>query len=229
VTDQEFSSSELLQQIDALLNKNQSLHDKITNLEASLKLKKEELTGKTLLFQPTPAPKPAPSPFPSKTNLPPEDFLNNLSPTTTVPPKPEEMYDEKMLEIMEERDNLKIQLDETVLNLEEAVKNRDVKVADLQILQLEMSGIKVENESLKSKLRKETQRADDAVALAEKAVGPNTLRSPNAGHLESRRLRPTGWRYLYFFGNLTGTFPSNRVCAQKVQTRHPSPDSDNCH
>ncbi|MHA1746874.1 MAG: hypothetical protein ACTSWW_12810, partial [Promethearchaeota archaeon] len=60
-------------------------------------------------------------------------------------------------------DDLKIQLDETIIA-------RDEKVLELQMLQLDVSGIQVENESLKSKLKKETQRADDAVALAERAV-----------------------------------------------------------
>jgi hypothetical protein len=137
----------------------------IADLKASLNIKQEELNGNTVIVS-TPIPKPAPIPFPGPTpiNNPSEDFLANLQPTTTPTiPKPEEMYDEKMLETMEERDDLKIQLEETVIA-------RDEKVLELQMLQLDVSGIQVENETLKSKLKKETQRADDAVALAERAV-----------------------------------------------------------
>jgi len=116
----------------------------------------------TPIPKPDPIPFSAPNPASSSSNNPSEDFLANLHTTPTVP-KPEEMYDEKMLETMEERDDLKIQLDETIIA-------RDEKVLELQMLQLDVSGIQVENESLKSRLKKETQRADDAVALAERCV-----------------------------------------------------------
>ena len=159
--DQKLNSTELFRRIEALRDENQTLQQQIADLEASLNIKKDELTGKTLTFQHTPIPKPDPAPFPAPKN-PSEDFLANLQPDSPLP-KPEEMYDEKMLETMEQRDDLKIQLDETILV-------RDEKVLELQMLQLDVSGIKVENESLKSKLKKETQRADDAVALAERAV-----------------------------------------------------------
>jgi len=163
--DQKLSPSELFLRIENLRGENQTLMQQIADLKASLNIKQEELNGNTVIVS-TPIPKPEPFPFPApaQNNNPSDDFLANLPPTTTPTiPKPEEMYDEKMLETMEERDDLKIQLEETVIT-------RDEKVLELQMLQLDVSGIQVENESLKSKLKKETQRADDAVALAERAV-----------------------------------------------------------
>ena len=78
-------------------------------------------------------------------------------------PKPEEMYDEKMMELLDERDDLKIKLQE--------LEKEKEKIETLyQTLQLEVSGIQVENENLKQSLAAETKRADDAVKLAEKAV-----------------------------------------------------------
>ncbi len=85
-------------------------------------------------------------------------------------PKPEEMYDEKMLDTMGERDDLKIELEQKTKLLDQLKGKMESLMEKVQIFELETSGIKVENESLKDKLKKEQKRADDAVLLAERAV-----------------------------------------------------------
>ena len=68
-----------------------------------------------------------------------------------------------MMELMEERDD-------AVIRLKDLEKERDEAVFQKQSLELEMSGIKVEIEGLKDSFNKERIRADNAVALAERAV-----------------------------------------------------------
>ena len=80
------------------------------------------------------------------------------------------MYDEKMLETMGERDDLKLELAHKTKLLDQFKTKMENLIEKIQTFELETSGIKVENESLKDKLAKEQKRADDAVQLAERAV-----------------------------------------------------------
>ncbi|MHA1647342.1 MAG: ATP-binding protein [Promethearchaeota archaeon] len=135
------SNSEMFKQIDDLQQEIRELKQKIADYES---IKEEEKEVKTEKFEGN-------------------DAVGGNEEIDEKLPKPGENYDEKMLQLMEERDDLK-------LKVEEISKKLDDKATNSQTLQLEMSGIKVENENLKDKLKKETNRADDAVALAELAV-----------------------------------------------------------
>ncbi|WP_457558628.1 helicase HerA-like domain-containing protein [Candidatus Harpocratesius sp.] len=99
------------------------------------------------------------------------DLDENTEQSTSINlPKPEEMYDEKMLELMGERDDLKAELEEKNKILESMKSKLDQMIEKVQTFELEMSGIKVENQNLKDKVKAEQKRADDAVQLAERAV-----------------------------------------------------------
>ena len=89
-----------------------------------------------------------------------EKMIDNLAELNSIPP---EKINDKMMNLMEERDD-------AIINLKDFEKERDDAIFQKQSLELEMSGLKVENEGLKDDLRKEKKRADDAVALAERAV-----------------------------------------------------------
>ena len=144
------SSSELYARIDELRKENLGIKQKLVDFESQNAMNGEKPLVHTLDSD--------------KTSL--LHDINNIIPNLSggsIAPLPGEMYDEKMLEIMEEKDDLTIQLQETI-------DDRDAIQVLQQTLQLEMSGVKVENEELKAKLKNETIRADDAVALAERCV-----------------------------------------------------------
>lgn len=146
VEKKKYSKSELLHQIDQLRKQNLEYKQQIFDLE-SQSTQDKPLKNEKLLEN-------VDSEF--------ETQLQSVSANDSLP-KPEEMYDEKMIELMDERDDLKIQL-------QELKKKFDSSATNFQTLQLQVSGIQVENESLKSKLTAETKRADEAVELAERAV-----------------------------------------------------------
>lgn len=144
----QYSKSELLHQLDQLrklnLEQKQLIQDYETEI-SQLNQKIQDLTNNSSDLD---------------TQL--KSQLETVSARDKLP-EPEEMYDEKMLELMDERDDLK-------LKLQELRKKNDALATKFQTLQLQVSGIQVENENLKQLLSNETKRADDAVKLAEKAV-----------------------------------------------------------
>ena len=89
-----------------------------------------------------------------------EKIIDNLAELNSIPP---EKINDKMMNLMEERDD-------AIISLKDFEKERDEAIFKKQSFELEMSGLKVENEGLKDELSKEKKRADDAVALAERAV-----------------------------------------------------------
>ncbi len=151
-----YSKSELLHQIDQLRKENIEYAQKELDLEREIQDLKEKMypTGE----------KSSKSVIQTNPDIDVElqQQLNTVSASDGVP-NPEEMYDEKMIELMSERDDLKIRGDELK-------KKYDESATKLQTLLLKMSGIQVENENLKQSLASETKRADDAVLLAERAV-----------------------------------------------------------
>ncbi|UYP46984.1 hypothetical protein NEF87_003269 [Candidatus Lokiarchaeum ossiferum] len=148
---QKLSPSELYARIDELRKENLNMKQNLLDLESQKTVKMEDISKNNIESE--------------KTTLLHDinDLIPNLNAENSDTPLPGEMYDEKMLEIMEEKDDLTIQLQETI-------DDRDAIRVLQQTLQLEMSGVKVENEELKAKLKNETKRADDAVALAERCV-----------------------------------------------------------
>ena len=65
---------------------------------------------------------------------------------------------------------LKLELAHKTKLLDQFKTKMENLIEKIQTFELETSGIKVENESLKDKLAKEQKRADDGVQLAERAV-----------------------------------------------------------
>jgi len=129
--------SDLYHQNDVLRKENLDLKQEISNLKAN-KLDKSlipESKGK-------------------------ENIVENLIELNSIPT---EKINDKMMNLMEERDD-------AIIKLKELEKERDDAIFQKQSLELEMSGIKVENEELKDSFSKERIRADNAVALAERAV-----------------------------------------------------------
>jgi len=137
ISNENINISDLQNLIDALQEENQKLKQEITILKAG-KLDQSlipEGEGR-------------------------ENIVNNLVELNSIPT---EKINDKLMNLMEERDD-------AIIKLKELEKERDEAIFQKQSLELEMSGIKVENEGLKDSLNKERIRADDAVALAERAV-----------------------------------------------------------
>jgi len=137
ISNENINISDLQNLIDALQEENQKLKQEITILKAG-KLDQSlipEGEGR-------------------------ENIVNNLVELNSIPT---EKINDKLMNLMEERDD-------AIIKLNELEKERDEAIFQKQSLELEMSGIKVENEGLKDSLNKERIRADDAVALAERAV-----------------------------------------------------------
>jgi len=137
VSNQKLNISDLYHQIDALRKENQELMQEISDLKAD---------------------KPEQSLIPESEGK--ENIVENLVELNSIPT---EKINDKMMNLMEERDD-------AIINLKDLEKERDDAIFQKQTLELEISGLKVENEELKDSFNKERIRADDAVALAERAV-----------------------------------------------------------
>ncbi|TFH28681.1 MAG: hypothetical protein E4G98_05035 [Promethearchaeota archaeon] len=160
----QLTSTELYNRIDALRHKNIELQEELKKLKDSGTLG-AKISGTSKKS----------STIASNLTKELDSVLNELELDSTVVlnsslPKPEEMYDEKMLETMGERDDLKLELAQKTKLLDQFKNKMENLIEKIQTFELETSGIKVENESLKDKLEKEQKRADDAVQLAERAV-----------------------------------------------------------
>lgn len=137
ISNLKLNSSDLYHQIDVLRKENQELKQEISNLKAN-KLNISlipENEGK-------------------------ESIIDNIVELNSIPA---EKINDKMMNLMEERDD-------AIIKLKDLEKERNEAIFQKQSLELEMSGIKVENEELKDHFNKERIRADEAVALAERAV-----------------------------------------------------------
>jgi len=137
ISNENIKNSDLQNQIDALQEEKQKLKQEITILKAGnldQSLIPEREGG--------------------------ENIVDNLVELNSIPT---EKINDKLMNLMEERDD-------AIIKLKDLEKERDEAIFQKQSLELEMSGIKVENEELKDNLNKERIRADDAVALAERAV-----------------------------------------------------------
>ncbi len=137
ISNLKLNSSDLNYQIDVLRKENHKLKQEISDLKAE---KKDELL------------------IPENNGK--ENIISNLVELNSIP---SEKINDKMMDLMEERDD-------AVIRLKELEKEKDEAVFQKQSLELEMSGIKVEIEGLKDSFNKERIRADNAVALAERAV-----------------------------------------------------------
>ncbi|QEE15118.1 DUF87 domain-containing protein [Promethearchaeum syntrophicum] len=137
ISNQNLSISDLYHQIDALRQENQELKQEISDLKTNDKDKSLIPEGEMK-----------------------EKIIDNLAELNSIPL---EKINDKMMNLMEERDD-------AIINLKDFEKERNDAIFQKQSLELEMSGLKVENEGLKDILSKEKKRADDAVALAERAV-----------------------------------------------------------
>ena len=137
ISNLKLNTSDLHHQIDVLRKENQELKQEISGLKAEKKVESliPEGNGK-------------------------ENIVNNLIELNSIPT---EKINDKMMNLMEERDD-------AVIRLKDLEKERDEAVFQKQSLELEMSGLKVENEELKDNFSKERKRADEAVALAELAL-----------------------------------------------------------
>ena len=137
ISNLKLNDSDLYHQIDVLRKENQELKQEISDLKA-------EKNDKSLIPE----------------SVGKENIIDNLVELKSIPT---EKINDKMMNLMEERDD-------AIIKLKELEEERDDAISQKQSLELEMSGIKVENEELKGKLSKERERADNAVALAERAV-----------------------------------------------------------
>ncbi|MHA1518713.1 MAG: helicase HerA domain-containing protein [Promethearchaeota archaeon] len=160
----QLTTTELYNRIDALRLKNLELQEELKRIKGS---PSDGLSNSKL--------KQKASSIASKLTQDIDSVLNELELDSSAVlksslPKPEEMYDEKMLDTMGERDDLKIELKQKTEMLDKFKVKMEGLIEKIQTFELETSGIKVENETLKGKLKKEQKRADDAVLLAERAV-----------------------------------------------------------
>ncbi|MHA1721059.1 MAG: helicase HerA domain-containing protein [Promethearchaeota archaeon] len=137
ISNQKLNISDLYHQIDALRKQNQDLKQEISDLTAGKK--KETL-------------------IPEEEGK--ENMLDNIVELNSIPA---EKINDKMMELMEERDD-------ALIKIKELEKERDEAIVQKQSLELEISGLKVENEGLKDEFIKERKRADDAVAVAERVL-----------------------------------------------------------
>jgi len=137
ISNENIKNSDLQNQIDALQEENQKLKQEITIFKAD-KLDQSLIPEGEVR----------------------ENIVDNLVELNSIPT---EKINDKLMNLMEERDD-------AIIKLKDLEKERDEAIFQKQSLELEMSGIKVENEELKDNLNKERIRADDAVALAERAV-----------------------------------------------------------
>ncbi len=137
ISNLKLNASDLYHQIDVLRKENQELKQEIPNLKAEKKVESliPEGNGK-------------------------ESTVSNLVELNSIPT---EKINDKLMDLMEERDD-------AVIRMKDLEKERDEAVFQKQSLELEMSGFKVENEELKGNFSKERKRADEAVALAELAL-----------------------------------------------------------
>ena len=137
ISNQKMNNSDLYNQIDALRKENLELKQEILNLKADNhdKFLIPEGEGR-------------------------KNIIDNLVELDSIPA---EKINDKMMNLMEERDD-------AIIKLKDLEKERDDAIFQKQSLELEMSGIKVEIEGLKDSFDKERKRADNAVALAERAV-----------------------------------------------------------
>ena len=137
ISNLKLNASDLYHQIDVLRKENQELKQEISNIKAEKNDKSliPEIGGK-------------------------ENIIDNLVELKSIPT---EKINDKMMNLMEERDD-------AIIRLKDLEKERDDAIFQKQSLELEMSGIKVENEELKGNFSKERIRADEAVALAELAL-----------------------------------------------------------
>lgn len=159
------TTSELYNRIDSLRKENLELKEKINQLTTELEINEKNGFSKNSEDKNI-----AKSLSVEIDNVINELDKNSKGNIQSEIPKPEEPYDEKMLELMSERDDLKLELEEKNKLLDKFNEKLEKRIEALQTYELELSGIKVENESLKDKLQKEQKRADDAVELAERAV-----------------------------------------------------------
>ncbi len=137
ISNLKLNASDLHHQIDVLRKENQDFKKEISNLKVG-KLDKSlipENEGK-------------------------ETIVDSLVELNSIPT---EKINDKMMDLMEERDD-------AVIKLKDLEKERDEAVFQKQSFELEISGLKVENEELKDSFNKERKRADEAVALAELAL-----------------------------------------------------------
>jgi len=137
ISNLKLNASDLHHQIDVLRKENQELKQEISSLKAEKKVELliPEGNGK-------------------------ESTVSNLVELNSIPT---EKINDKLMDLMEERDD-------AVIRMKDLEKERDEAVFQKQSLELEMSGFKVENEELKGNFTKERKRADEAVALAELAL-----------------------------------------------------------
>ncbi len=137
ISNQKMNISDLYNQIEALREENQELKQEISDLKVN---------------------KHNASLIPENEGK--ENIIDNIVDLNSIPT---EKINDKMMNLMEERDD-------AVIKMKDLEKERDDAIFQKQAFELEMSGLKVENEELKDKFNKERKRADEAVALAELAL-----------------------------------------------------------
>ncbi len=137
ISNQKMNISDLYNQIEALQKENKELKLEISDLKAN---KHDE------------------SLIPESEGK--KTIIDNIVELNSIPT---EKINDKMMNLMEERDD-------AIIKFKDLEKERDEVIIQKQSLELEMSGLKVENEGLKDNFSKERKRADEAVALAELAL-----------------------------------------------------------
>lgn len=167
----QLSTTELYNRIDDLRQENYELKQKIQNLQ-NLQTQLTQKSGTS-----GSASNPVNNELPETIKIASEidQVLNEIEKDVVTSgsadiPKPEQMYDKKMTELMAERDDLKSEIVEKTKILDKLKPKLDKMMEQIQTFELEISGLKVENQDLKDKLKTEQKRADDAVKLAERAV-----------------------------------------------------------